>query len=93
MAYKCPHCGKEKLSSRKLEVKFCLDCNKIVGCNDILEFLRKIGIQEVVESSTCSFRHLFVNTLHNPKEIRFIQIHASSYVVLGKLHGGNQFSR
>jgi len=48
MAYVCPYCGKEELSSRKLEVKICLDCNKIVGCNDILEFLRKIGIQEEV---------------------------------------------
>jgi hypothetical protein len=34
--------------ARKLEVKYCLNCKKIVGCNDILEFLMKIGVQEEV---------------------------------------------
>ena len=48
MAYICPYCKQEEQSPRTVTVKYCLNCKRIEECNDVLKFLRKIGVQEEV---------------------------------------------
>jgi len=46
MAFECPDCKEKTLSTRLVEVKVCLNCGKIIGSRNVLELLKKIGVQE-----------------------------------------------
>ena len=44
MAYECPNCRTNTLSTRPVDVKVCLNCGKITGKEDLLNLLRKVGV-------------------------------------------------
>ncbi len=46
MAFVCPDCKEETLSPRSAKVKVCLKCGKLVDWQDVINLLRKIGVQE-----------------------------------------------
>jgi len=46
MAFECPNCRANTLSTRLVGVKVCLDCGRVVGKEDLLKMLRKLGVSD-----------------------------------------------
>ena len=48
MAFTCPDCKQKTLSVRTVELKICLKCGRVMGIEDALELLRKLGVQQEI---------------------------------------------
>lgn len=46
MAFTCPDCKDKTLSVRTIELKICLKCGRVIGIEDALELLGKLGVQQ-----------------------------------------------
>jgi Zn-finger protein len=46
MAYICPNCKKNRLSSRCAEVKVCLECGNIKDKENLLNLLKNLGFKD-----------------------------------------------